>query len=505
MAKKSAADNMDHSLEQFFDAFFKLDRQGRFITLGGKTAELFNSTADDLHGQRLWERFPQMTGGEFERGIHAAQEQGAFKRISGPLLPGAGWVEITLRPVADGIECYVRDVSSYRQAQAGPTHDENSRIIFDALLDHIPEGIIIADAAARSGEYPFLVVSRYGADILGVPRERLLGATLADLLERVQFMPPGSDTPDSPQEHPLTRFIEHGERVEDLEYEMVNAKGEHIPISIKGGPIRVQQGRIIAGIFSWMNTSERNNQKQMLEHYALRLEQSNRDLESFAYSAAHDLQEPLRKVKGFSELLERKYRDQIDQEGQDLLERIRGAAMRMQDMMTDLLEYSRLSMRDTERGPVDLGLVLKAVLVDLDQRIISTAAQVEVGDLPVVDANPVRMQQLFLNLVGNALKFHQHDVPPRVRIYASGQVQRSGQTWVQIAVEDNGIGFDEQNLERILQPFQRLHGRGEYEGRGIGLSICVRIVEQLGGTLTANSQPGQGSTFRVTLPKSKEE
>jgi signal transduction histidine kinase len=149
---------------------------------------------------------------------------------------------------------------------------------------------------------------------------------------------------------------------------------------------------------------------------------------------------------------------------------------------------------------VDLNATLREVLGDLETSLSRTGGQVDVGRLPAVQANPARMQQLFLNLLGNGLKFHRQEVAPRVGVYAGRAERRDDQEWVWVAVQDNGIGFEVEELDRLVQPFVRLHGRSDYEGSGIGLAICRRIVEQLGGELTAESAPGQGSTFWVRLP-----
>ena len=480
-------------LEEFFDAYFKLDARGRILHLQGKTEELFPDSGQDLTGRVLWEVFPGLAGGELDRHIRAALEKGRTQRAIGQLLPGKGWLEITIRPAADGVECYVRDVSSFRQNQPSSTYDENSRIIFDALLEFIPEGIIIADAAAPKGRYPFLIISRYASGILGLPRETLLTYTLADLLQHVTFFETGTERVITLEEHPLTRFIVRGESTEDEEFDLRNTRGEHMTISVKGGPIRSPDGRVIAGIFSWMDVTERKQRQK-------RLEQSNRDLEAFAFAASHDLQEPLRKVKGFSELLERRYSGVLDEEGGAYLQRIHAASERMLSLMNDLLEYSRVVVHEVNREAVDLSSVLRDVQDDLTITISSVAGQVQVDALPVVYANRVRMRQLFLNLVGNGLKYHREGQPPRVRVYTAGQVAQEGRPYAQIAVQDNGIGFDPNLLETILQPFTRLHGRSQFEGAGMGLAISRRIVEQLGGAITVESTPGQGSTFYVTLP-----
>ena len=242
---------------------------------------------------------------------------------------------------------------------------------------------------------------------------------------------------------------------------------------------------------------ERHIAEQRLRAFATKLEQSNRELQDFAYVASHDLQEPLRKIQAFGDRLKAKYAPALTIEGTDYLERMQNAAHRMQMLINDLLQFSRVTTKAQPFKPVDLRQVAREVLSDLETRLEQTAGRVYVGDLPTIDADPLQMRQLLQNLIGNALKFHRKDVPPVIQV----RCQRNGDNGhCHLEVEDNGIGFDEKYLERIFGVFQRLHGRGEYEGTGVGLAICRKIAERHNGNITAKSKPGQGATFIVTLP-----
>jgi signal transduction histidine kinase len=184
---------------------------------------------------------------------------------------------------------------------------------------------------------------------------------------------------------------------------------------------------------------------------------------------------------------------------------MRSAAGRMQALIDELLEYSRITMRPEPPEPVDLAQVVAEVLTDLDERIRTTHGQVLVGPLPTLLGSPLQMRQLFQNLIANALKFHPEGVAPEVHVEAtsrnpSGRRGRNHDEVWEIQVRDNGIGFEEKYVERIFAPFQRLNGRSTYEGTGMGLAICRRIVGLRGGTITASSQPGAGATFLITLP-----
>ena len=224
---------------------------------------------------------------------------------------------------------------------------------------------------------------------------------------------------------------------------------------------------------------------------------SNRELENFAYVASHDLQEPLRKIQAFGNLLEEEVGDKLG-EGADYLARMRSAAERMSALINDLLTFSRVATKKEPIKDVALSKVVEGVLSDLEDQIKRTNGRVEVGELPTIMADELQMRQLFQNLIGNALKFHQKDAEPVVTI-ASRALERDG--GYEITVSDNGVGFDEKYLDRIFAVFQRLNGRNEFEGTGIGLAVCRKIVERHGGTITARSTPGDGATFIVTLPK----
>jgi PAS domain S-box-containing protein len=232
--------------------------------------------------------------------------------------------------------------------------------------------------------------------------------------------------------------------------------------------------------------------------YIARLERSNRELEDFASIASHDLQEPLRKVISFGNILRKNHQDTLGETGSEHLNRMLGATERMQTLLTSLLEYARVTTKQVAYQKVDLYDIVREVLSDLEVKIAGTGGEVQVGRLPVIEADHTQMRQLFQNLIGNGLKFHKDGEKPLVKVRCTEPDSLN----FQIIVADNGIGFDEQYSEKIFSPFQRLHGRNSrYEGTGMGLAICMKIVERHGGLIEAKSKPGEGSTFIITLPK----
>ena len=248
-----------------------------------------------------------------------------------------------------------------------------------------------------------------------------------------------------------------------------------------------------------------------VEEHARELARSNAELEQFSSVASHDLQEPLRKIRMFGDRLRTGLGDDLPHESGLDLARMQNAAERMQRLINDLLDFSRVTHRGKQFEPVDLGKVTEQVLADLEVRVAELDAHVEVGDLPVIEADETQMRQLLQNLVSNALKFHRQGEPPLVRIRGdviSARVpqvpgEASAGDCCMITVEDNGIGFDEKYAERVFTAFERLHSRSSYEGTGIGLSIARKIVWRHGGDITAKSAPDQGATFTVTLPLSR--
>jgi signal transduction histidine kinase len=228
------------------------------------------------------------------------------------------------------------------------------------------------------------------------------------------------------------------------------------------------------------------------------LELRNKELQDFAFVASHDLQEPLRKVRSFGDMLAGRCGVSLDETSRDYISRMQKAATRMQALLSSLLAYSRVTTKAEPIKRTDLVKSVEVALSNLEIAIKENNARVEVGDLPTVMADRVQMIQLFQNLIGNALKFHREGKTPHVKVYAR---LREGNRSCEIRVEDDGIGFEEKYLDKIFLPFQRLHGRSsDYEGVGMGLAICRKIAERHGGEITARSELGKGSTFIVTLP-----
>lgn len=292
--------------------------------------------------------------------------------------------------------------------------------------------------------------------------------------------------------HPLDRdrrseewrtAVERGE-AREFECRLRRADGAHRRHRVRVAPVRDNRGTIVRWVGLMIDVD------------------GGDELERFALVAAHDLQEPLRKIQAFGDRLEAKHAAGLDDQGREYLRRIVAAAARMRDMINDALTLARVETEERPFVPVDLKTAAEEVVMDLEVLIQQTGGSVELRPLPTIWADPIQMRRLLQNLIVNALKFHRPGVVPRVEVSAR-EIHVDGEpepAAVELAVADDGVGFDEADRERIFQPFQRLRCRGEHGGAGLGLAICRRIVERHSGTMTATSEPGKGSVFRVALP-----
>jgi signal transduction histidine kinase len=251
---------------------------------------------------------------------------------------------------------------------------------------------------------------------------------------------------------------------------------------------------------------ERKQTESEIREYAASLERSNRDLMDYANITSHDLQEPLRKISNFSDILLLRYSSEIDAQGRDFLYRIRASASRLQKLIIDLLTYSQISTEIQPLEQINLDDVLHEVLIDLELQIEQCDAIINIGELPRIYADPTQIHQLLLNLINNSLKFQKMDTQPVIDVYGKSDSYQSGRSSLdvrdfhEIRISDNGIGFDEKYLDRIFQPFQRLHKPEEFEGTGMGLAICRKIIERHNGVISAHSKPGEGATFIIKFP-----
>ncbi len=276
--------------------------------------------------------------------------------------------------------------------------------------------------------------------------------------------------------------------------------GEYDPLIILGRQLNDTTANIKRKIEQIQDTTTKlQMNEERLQVYTEKLKKSNDELEKFAYVASHDLQEPLRKIQYFGDRLKTNYSSFLDEKAVDYIERMNKAVIRMRTFIIDLLQYSRVATKTKPFEPVDLNEVVRDVLGDLEIRIRETKAEIILENLSTIDADNLQMRQVFQNIIGNAIKYYRPGVSPVIKIECQLKKGKDN-NFCEISISDNGIGFDNKYSEQIFGLFQRLHGRNEYEGTGIGLAICKKIVEQHGGNIKASSKEGEGSIFYIKLP-----
>ena len=364
-----------------------------------------------------------------------------------------------------------------------------------AILESSLDPIIAINHQGIITEY-----NQAAEQVFGYPRERVLGTKPSDVL-----FPAGMSVG---QEDRLDRYLAAGEGSmagKRIEVTAVRANGEIFDAEI-AMVISHELGAPILTFFV-RDVSLRKKAEQEQARYEAELERSNRELEQFAYVASHDMQEPLRKIRSFGERLRTRCGNQLDEVGHECLQRMLASAERMQVFVEGLLSLSRVTVQSQRFVQVDLAQVAREVMSDLEAQIEQVGGRVEVGHLPTIEAIPLQIRQLLQNLIANGLKFHRQGEPPVVKVHGKfvhGRRQRrAGQAadkeQCRILVEDNGIGLEEKHQEHIFGVFQRLH-HNMFEGAGIGLALCRKIVECHGGQISARGVPGRGSMFEVLLP-----
>lgn len=358
--------------------------------------------------------------------------------------------------------------------------------LFRQLLESAPDAILIVDHDGR-----IVLLNCMAESMLGYERSELMGKPVEILMpERFRngHLPKRqayfTDSHTRPMGSGLELFAQH-------------KLGHEIPVEISLSPLQTDSGKLVTAVIR--DITERQLARKALELHTLELERSNAELEQFAYVASHDLQEPLRMVASYAQLLGRRYRDKLDSDADEFIEYIVDGATRMQALINDLLTYSRIGTRGQEFTETDMNAVLNTALGNLQLAIEDNHAVITHDALPTVHGDASQLVQLLQNLIGNALKFH-GDAPPVIHIGAQASEHE-----IVFSVADQGIGIEPQYIERIFLLFQRLHGKKDYPGTGIGLAICKKIVERHHGKIWIKSEPGKGSTFYFSLPTGNRE
>lgn len=471
------------------EGLYTVDRDGALTSMNPTAERLLGWSFDEVKGSdfgvQLCPQGPEHASGWIPPGRRALNarapirvEEARFRRRDGTIFDAAfSSAPLSIDGRIVGAVVAFRDISEHKRAQLVLMERER----FFALSAEL---FCIADTAGR-----FRQVNSAFTRVLGHPEATLLNTPWTDFV------------------HPEDRLAVRRERALTIEQR-------------HGSPGFCSRFRTASGSYRWLewtstlapdgliyavarDVTERREAEAELERAFADLRLRNEELQSFAFVASHDLQEPLRKIQAFGDRLRTKYADMLGEQGRDYIERMESAASRMQVLISDLLNYSRISTRGQPFAPVDLTAIARGVLSDLEATIEATEAQIVVGPLPTLEADAMQMRQLLQNLLSNALKFRD---PARASVIHVGAELAGGDPVsgegrrVRLTVSDNGIGFEERYRERIFVPFQRLHGRSEFAGSGIGLAIVRKIVERHHGSVEAHGTVGEGARFVVELP-----
>jgi PAS domain S-box-containing protein len=382
--------------------------------------------------------------------------------------------------VKEGMEVtadHVRDVTEREVAESALRESERR---FRNTFENAAVGMSHVGLDGR-----FLRVNQKFCNMVGYSREELSGKTFHEItwpedleadLQRVD------------------RLIKGEIESVTIEKRYIHKDGRIVWVNLTGSLQRDEELKPQHFVSIVEDISLRKKAEETLNESLKDLERSNRELEQFAYIVSHDLKEPLRMITSYVQILNKRYKGKFDTKADEFMDFIVEGTMRMDDLLDDLLEYSRVGKKGDPFQPVDLNKIVKFARDNLKRIISKSGAEIRYSKLPTVSADEVQMIQLFQNLIGNAIKFRS-DESPRIDVSA----ETAGYNWT-ICIHDNGIGIDPKHLDRVFLMFRRLHGRGKYPGTGVGLSICKKIVERHGGRIWAESRAGKGSKFCFTIP-----
>ncbi|WP_247000778.1 ATP-binding protein [Halosolutus gelatinilyticus] len=468
------------------DAFFALDEEWRFTHLNERAHELINPKGRSLTGKNMWTEFPDAAERKFKSQYERAmyeQETVSFEEYYPE--PLNTWFEVRAYPSETGLSVYFRDVSDRKEREA-----EHAAMVRE--LQESEERLRLALKAGEMGTWE-LDLQTENAPIRSPQHDRIFG--YEEPLEDWNFKTFLEHVHPNDREEVTRRFEDAFEAGKwEFECRIKRVDGEQRVIAAQGEFYFDSEGEPVRAVGVVQDVTDRHERERKLERLVEQLEESNQRLEQFAYAASHDLQEPLRMVSSYLQLLERRYAGELDEDAEEFLEFAVDGADRMREMIDGLLEYSRVDTQGDPFEPVDLDATLDETLENLQVKIEENEAEITVEALPRVHGDESQLQQLFQNLLSNALEYS-GDEPPRIHVEAD----RRGPNW-RLSVHDEGIGIDPDDHDRVFEVFQRLHSREEHSGTGIGLALCQRIVERHGGRIWVESEPDAGTTFSFTLP-----
>lgn len=409
------------------------------------------------------------------------------------------WLSIEVRPVYEGdiLKNFIAIETDITERKRSEARIRASESLKSGILNTALDAIISVNHHGDIIEF-----NPAAEAIFGYKKEDILGKPMGEMIIPSHMQDAHTAG--------MSRYLDTREpRVlgQLIELPAKRADGTEFPAELSITSIEDQETPIFTAYLR--DITERKLAEEILQEsrdalaaYAKELERSNRELQDFAYISSHDLQEPLRKIQAFGSRIESRYADVLDDRGIDYIQRVQNAASRMQILINDLLDFSRVTTNAKAFNSVDLNQSVSGVLTDIEVRIRETNGVVHVDELPTIDAEQHHMRQLFQNIIGNAIKFNHPERTPEIFV-KSRFIQHNNKEMVEIEISDNGIGFDQKYADKIFTVFQRLHGKQDYEGTGIGLSVCRRIIEHHNGSISVSSIEGTGTTFTIKLPVSQ--
>jgi len=470
-------------IESAGDALFLIDTYGHIRASSQAATRLYGYTQREFAGMTLLQLHTPIAWDRFNHGYEGAlpDEETTYRTRhlckDETRLP----VDVRVTPITIDDASYFLYVVRDRTPLRAVEHElAAERVFLNALMSHSTDRIYFKDQHSR-----FIRASQSLADFFGVEKpDDLIGETDFDIFTSQHAQQAFDDE---------QRIINTGEAVIGVDEKETWANGKETWASTTKLPLRDARGRIIGTFGISRDITAQKIAEEQLKLTAEQLARSNEELQQFAYVASHDLQEPLRMVASYVQLLSRRYKGKLDADADEFINYAVEGASRMRQLINDLLSYSRIGTQGKPLIPTDCNAVVDRVLQNLQFAIEDHQATVTVDPLPMVLGDAVQLEQLFQNLIGNAMKFHSSELPT-VHITAV----KCDNMW-EFCVQDNGIGIDPQYADRIFVIFQRLQTREQYPGTGFGLSVCKKIVERHGGHIGVESEHGKGSTFRFTL------
>ncbi|MCJ8163249.1 PAS domain S-box protein [Pontibacter sp. E15-1] len=486
-------------IDTAIDGIITIDSKGIVETVNPAAARIFGYAPEEVIGRNVKMLMPEPDRSQHDQYIEnyhrtgVGQIIGKGREVLGrkkdgsvfPFLLSISEVRLKDKQLFTGI---VHDITELKKAETALRESENK---INSIIQAAVDGIITIDTRGI-----IEMVNPSAARLFGYDAAELLGKSINILMPE-----PDSSRHDGYIHHYQTtgekRIIGIGREVTGKRKD-----GSVFPFYLSISEVQLADRKVYTGFVH--DITKQKLTEERLRRYAAELERSNRELQDFAYVSSHDLQEPLRKIQAFGDRLKTKEYDNLSGQGRDYVDRMLNAASRMQNLINDLLDFSRVTAKSRPFVRVKLDEILTEVISDLEVTIEQTGTEIIRSPLPEIEAEPTQMRQLFQNLLSNAIKFRKESESPIINIYAKSLQRQAhltatpGDEVAEIYIEDNGIGFDEKYLDRIFNIFQRLEGQ-RYEGSGIGLAVCRKIAIRHGGDITARSQPGVGTRFIITL------